>query len=127
MKKGFLAVAVLACMSLAGPGSAAQSAQAKPEHFKGLPSATLEEALNNLRDYNARLAGALAGPLDGDGMTEVHELTYTLENALQRIDAEVEELAETLEKVHVGAERLDRDAVQQNGRVYLENAARLVK
>ncbi len=125
--KVFVAVAALVCIGLAAPVSASGDGDGRPEHFKGAPSETLDQALGNLREYNARLAKVLAGPVDEAAMVEVHELTYTLENALKRLDTEVEELAETLEKVHVGSEKLDRDAVQRNGRVYLENVAKLVR
>lgn len=122
-----VAVAALTCIGLAVPASASGGLEGRPKHFKAAPSETLDQALGNLREYNARLASVLAGPVDDAAMVEVHQLTYTLENALKRLDAEVEQLAETLEKVHVGSEKLDREVVQRNGRVYLENAAKLVR
>ncbi len=50
-------------------------------------------------------------------------LTYTLENALQRIDQEVDAMAISLEEVHLGSETLDQERVSSNGAAYLEAAA----
>ena len=58
----------------------------RPDHFKGEPADTLQQAVTNLSEYNARFDKLLAEdeltPMD---MHEVHQLTYTLENALQKI------------------------------------------
>ncbi|MEQ6887394.1 DUF6746 family protein [Halomonas sp. CS7] len=95
-----------------------------PDHFSGEPSRTLEEALTNLSDYNARLTELLAkDELSNRDLGTVHELTYTLENALARIDAEVDTMATSLEEVHLGSESVDRERVRLNGMAYL-NAAR---
>ena len=95
-----------------------------PDHFSGEPSRTLEEALANLSDYNARLTELLAkDELSNSDLGTVHELSYTLENALARIDAEVDTMATSLEEVHLGSESLDRERVRLNGMAYL-NAAR---
>lgn len=95
-----------------------------PDHFSGEPSRTLEEAITNLGNYNARLTELLAkDELSNRDLGTVHELTYTLENALARIDAEVDTMAASLEEVHLGSERVDRKRVRLNGMAYL-NAAR---
>lgn len=125
--KSLFVVLALMCMSLTGPASASGGGERKPAHFKAESSATLEQAVTNLRTYNARLERILAGPVSDADMVEVHQLTYTLETALKKIDEEVEQLAETLEKVHVGSEKLDRDVVVNNGRAYLDTAAKLVR
>ncbi|MEY6433515.1 DUF6746 family protein [Thioalkalicoccus limnaeus] len=97
------------------------------EHFEGLPSETLEQALQNLSEYNRRLAAALdQGELTAADLAKIHELTYTLENALERIHADVGALAETLEEVHLASEADDRDTVITKGRAYLSTARVLV-
>nr|WP_205738404.1 DUF6746 family protein [Halomonas endophytica] len=56
----------------------------------------------------------------------IHELTYTLENALETITEEVEAMAFTLEEVHQGSETGDIERVKSNGEAYLEAAQTLV-
>ena len=53
-------------------------------------------------------------------MTKVHELTYTLENALAKINDELGKLAVTLEEVHLASEKYDADAVRDHGDAYME-------
>lgn len=100
----------------------------RPDHFKGEPSETMEQALANLAEYNGRLEAILAkDELGPEDTAEIHQLTYTLENALARIESEVEALEETLEEVHVASERYEVDTVRTQGRTYLDNAAKLTK
>ncbi|MDZ7811053.1 MAG: DUF6746 family protein [Arhodomonas sp.] len=83
--------------------SAATYADERPEHFEGKPSETLEEALSNLGEYNERLTAILEkGEVSSEDHARIHELTYTLENALARIDEEVGEMAEDLEEAAPG-------------------------
>lgn len=98
-------------------------ASERPDHFEGEPARTLEEALDNFSTYNARLAEIIAADrLDARAVAEVHQLTYTLENALEKIREELAELAEVLEEVHVASEHNDGETVQARGRVYLDTA-----
>ena len=48
-----------------------------------------------------------------------HELTYTIENVLAKINAELSTLAETLEEVRIASEAADIDRVQIDGHEYL--------
>lgn len=97
------------------------------QHFKGEPAKTLEQAVANLSMYNQRLETALAGELSPEAMNEVHQLTYTLENALGKLDHELADIAERLEKVHKASERADPETVKRQGRVYLEKSRVLVQ
>jgi hypothetical protein len=115
-----LAAVVLAFTSTLSFGEA-------PEHFEGEASPTLEAALANLATYNAKLEALLAKEkLSLLDMNQVHELTYTLENALARIDAHVEATAEALESVHKASERADAEVVKADGRRYLDDSQRLL-
>lgn len=101
--------------------SAAVASDDRPDHSEGLPSATLQEALSNLATYNRQLAELVAlESLTPQQMHEVHMLTYTLENALERIDDEVDDMAEDLEAVHQASEHADPDTVKTKGAAYLE-------
>ena len=73
----------------------------------------------NFSEYNNRLEEILAGDLTPQAMNEVHQLTYTLENALGKISEEFEELAITLEEVHLPSEHMETDKVQEHGEQYL--------
>jgi hypothetical protein len=102
-------------------------ADERPDHFQGENAATLGEALGHLSSYNAQLAAILArDELGPEDTARIHELTYTLENALARIRDDVEDLQETLEEVHEASERYEVDVVRAQGRKYLDTAAELV-
>jgi len=108
--------------------SATAVADERPDHYSGERSDTLEQALANLADYNGQLEAILAkDELGPEDTAKIHELTYTLENALARIESEVEALEETLEEVHVASERYEVETVRTQGRKYLDNAAKLTK
>lgn len=99
----------------------------RPEHFKGEPAPDLKTAVANFSSYNQQLADLLAqdelGPQD---LAKVHELSYTLENALEKINEETDSMAVTLEEVHLGSETNDPERVRENGATYLEAAQTLV-
>ncbi|HEY7773612.1 MAG TPA: DUF6746 family protein, partial [Marinagarivorans sp.] len=60
-----------------------------------------------------------------EDLNEVHILTYTLENALEKLGSEREQLAELLEQVHKASEGADSDTVKTSGRAYLQGSAPL--
>ena len=90
------------------------------EHFKGESAESLEEAVTNFKRYNQRLENLLKQDSDGSDLAQVHELTYTLENALAKINDELDKLAVTLEEVHLASEKYDADAVRNHGDAYME-------
>ena len=116
--------AVLA-VSLAIAGAAV--AEERPDHFKALAAPDLQTAVTNFSEYNNQLEKAFSGELTDADLTKIHELTYTLENALEKITIDLEELAETLEKVHVASETYNRDALKEAAPVYLDTARIIVK
>lgn len=108
--------------------SAIASDDKRPDHFKGQASETLEQALINLTDYNAKLAAILAkAELAPADMAEIHQLTYTLEVALQKLDDEVDTLKDVLEEVHKGSEMMQFDRVRDNGQRYLTSSQKILK
>lgn len=111
---------------------AVQPAQAQDEqryeHFKGQPAKNLDQALFNLANFNAKLEEIMAkGELSPNDMATIHQLSYTLENALQRLDEEVDTMQEVLEEVHLASESMDYETVKEQGKVYLEATGKLVK
>ena len=103
-------------------------ADERPDHFKGKPAETLEQAVANFSEYNNKLAKILAkDSLSPEELHSVHELTYTLENALEKINAEFVELAKILETVHVASETADAKTVKNQGTRYLNTALQAIK
>lgn len=96
-------------------------------HFKGKPAETLTQAAANFSEYNHKLQAILDGEVSDSDLAEVHILTYTLENALKKINADMDALADTLEAVHKASEKLDRAAVIERGREYLSVSRQIVK
>lgn len=123
MKHSIFAIAASALIA-AVPASASDE---RYEHHKGLPAETLQQAVANFSEYNTRLEVILAARVDDDAMHNVHELTYTLENALEKINKELAELADTLEELHQASERMDVEAVKKHGRAYLDVAREVIK
>nr|WP_298413688.1 DUF6746 family protein [uncultured Halomonas sp.] len=106
----------------------AAHADDRPEHFEGQTANTLKEAVSNASEANAQLAKLLdQDDLTNDDFATIHELTYTLENALEKIEDELDVIADDLEEVHQGSEALDQERVRTHGTSYLEAARTLIK
>lgn len=118
--------ALISASALLCAAMAAQADGDRPEHFEGERSETVEEALAHLREYNAKLSSIIErDELTASEMTEIHQLSYTLEHALARIENEVEELAEVLEDVHIASEEMDRETVRKQTPAYLTGSESL--
>ncbi|MGM0534883.1 MAG: DUF6746 family protein [Pseudomonadota bacterium] len=102
-------------------------AEERPDHFEGESADTLAEAVTQFSDTNRELADLLArDDLSNTDLGTIHELSYTLENALAKIDEAVDTMAVDLEEVHLGSESVDHERVRSNGATYLEAAQTLV-
>ncbi|MDX1676499.1 DUF6746 family protein [Arsukibacterium sp.] len=99
----------------------------RPDHFKGQSAATLTEAIELFRTNNQKLRQLIQGDLSPEAMVEIHQLTYTLENALEKIHGETTTLKAVLEDVHLGSENMEFSKVKQQAERYLETATTLVK
>lgn len=97
------------------------------QHFEGKPAKTLKQAVSNFSEYNNKLEQVLSGELTPEAMHEVHQLTYTLENAMGKLDRELEDMAERLETVHKASEQADPDTVKAQGAVYLEKSRTIIQ
>ena len=103
-------------------------ANERPEHFKGQQAKTLAEAVTLLSENNKKLALLVAkDQLSAEELFEVHQLTYTLENALQKMQTEMTEIAAVLEEVHLASEKNDSGTVKKNAQMYLDKSAGLAK
>ncbi|MFO7756964.1 MAG: DUF6746 family protein [Roseovarius sp.] len=98
------------------------------DHYEPVPSETLTEAMENLATYNERVEDVLAREdLSVSDMEEIHQYTYTMEQAVARIATSMEEIAELLEEVHLASEGDDADDLRQKAEAYLERNAPLTE
>lgn len=89
-------------------------------HFPALQADTIATALCNMQSYQKNLAEITAkDELTTLDMVKVHELTYTLENALQRLQQDLVAVAEDLEEVHQASEKLEPNKIKAFGKKYL--------
>lgn len=119
--KGFL----FTLFSIALVNSA--SADSDAQHFPAIESKSLVEAKCNLSAYQTKLSAILEKseitPLDA---VKVHELTYTLENALIKMQQDLAQMAVVLEEVHLASEKLDTDVIKKQGDVFLSSTNELL-
>lgn len=96
------------------------------DHFAGKDAKTLQEALVLFKEYNHSIKAILTkgdpSPMD---MHKIHELTYTIENALARINSESQALAATLEQLHKASEHSKPKETSHIGKSYLDKAYEL--
>ncbi len=123
MKQIFTSLTLAASLAL----SAHSLADERVDHFKGLPSPDLATAVKNFTEYNDLLAEQLSGEITPVTMAEVHRLTYTIEAALEKISDELEELAETLEEIHIASETVEPETMTAKGKEYLKVTEELKK
>lgn len=96
------------------------------KHYKGEKPETLTEAFAILEKYNAQLEATISTEPTPQQMAEIHQLTYSLENALEFIDDHLDETQENLERVHIASETMDKDTVQKKGKEYLQGTKDLL-
>ncbi|QDP02802.1 DUF6746 family protein [Thalassotalea sp. PS06] len=90
------------------------------QHFPAIAAPGTHVALCNLRAFNEKLNAILSKEdLTPEDMVKVHELTYTLENAVMRLQKDLETVAADLEEVHLASERLDSETIKNRGDAYL--------
>ncbi|MDN3652360.1 hypothetical protein QWY77_06240 [Thalassotalea ponticola] len=110
---------------LVASASIAQNAVAKNsepyQHFPALESPNTQVALCHLTRFNQQLKAITDKPeLSAQDMVKVHQLTYTLENALMRLQTDLKDIAADLETVHIASEQLDAAAIKSAGDDYLQ-------
>lgn len=114
------AVAVVMGLStLAGPGYGSDDA----DHYVPEAAETLEQAVAYFVRYSDEVAQIVASDsLSVEEMERVHELTYTLEVALAKMNEELTDLPEVLETLHKASEGDDVAAFKKAAAAYLETA-----
>lgn len=129
MRTRWIALALAAGLMAAGPARAGSESgddhgdddheDDRVEHYAGKEVESKQAAVKILHTYNARLEERLAGDLSPKTMTAIHEMSYTMENALAKLDGDLDGAAQSLERMHLASERLEKDAVQRHARAYL--------
>lgn len=114
MKKIILAAALCVVTSFA------LHAGDKYQHFPSLDSPDLSAALCNLQQYNDKISRLVNQPSPTvEDMVKIHELTYTLENALKQISTDLVEMAQDLEEMHLASESMNAGVMSTSGKKYL--------
>ena len=91
------------------------------DHFEGKKAKDWGAAIANLKQYNQKLEAALEQrELSTDDLAKIHKWSYTLENAVGRLQSELKKTASHLEEVHLGSERGETERIRQHGPKYLE-------
>jgi hypothetical protein len=102
-------------------------AEGKNNHFPSLESHDVQTALCNIQTYNEKLTAITSQPeLTALDMVKVHELTYTLENAVNFLKVSLEDVSVDLEEVHMASEKLDQDTIKLSGQKYLTTTSLLL-
>lgn len=118
----------LAAAAVLGLATLPVHASEEVRHYSAEPSESLAEALENLAAYNAKVAEVVArDDLSPSDMEEVHEYTYTMEQAVARIADEMAGIAVVLERVHLSSEGDNPHALRGAAQVYLEMTAPLTE
>ncbi|CUS48080.1 MAG: Herpesvirus processing and transport protein [Idiomarinaceae bacterium HL-53] len=123
--KALGSLALASALSAAAVDTVQATEQERYEHFEGEASPTVEAALENLTTYNAKLQEIMEDGLTSQEMAEIHQLTYTLENALATLNKELETTAATLEEVHLASERMEYDTVRIQGQRYVNQVRKI--
>jgi hypothetical protein len=109
---------------LAAPATAGEDGV---QHYAAEKSETLAEALANFSEYNAKVEEILAREdLTVADMERIHQLTYTLEIALAKINETMTALPDRLETLHLTSEEHDPDEVRAVGSAYLGDAQAVI-
>jgi formate-dependent nitrite reductase cytochrome c552 subunit len=104
------------------------NAEEKYSHFPSLQSADIHTAMCNIKNYNTKLAAITSkAELTTEDMVKVHELTYTLENAVNFLKVSLEQVSADLEDVHKASERLDQKIIKNSGKKYLDPTNKILE
>jgi len=109
------------CLLLSGTVAAEEMSPEGRPHFEVKQVETLADAMSTFEGANEQLENYLeVGSVEPADLAHIHQLTYTLENALKMIRTELDDLAITLEEVHLASERGDSEIVIEAGNRYLK-------
>lgn len=118
----------LAAATLTVLAAAPAVASDEIDHYAAESSETIEQALANFVDYNAKVRTLLEQEeLTEADMEEIHQHTYTIEAALAKMNEEFSALAVTLEDLHLASEAYNEAELRSISQVYFETAGALAE
>jgi len=103
-----------------------QADEGRVQHYEPKPAPNLAQAVKNLREYNAILDDLLSQELTPETMDKIHQVSYTLENALKRVDKDLDSIANVLEGMHLASESMKPEDVKNFGNSYLKGIRTVV-
>ncbi len=116
MKKLLMSVAVIGLIGAVSPMVFAEDAHddhdERVHHYEGAQMETAAQALQSLKDNNAKVAEILkAEKLEGKDLEAIHEISYSLENGIDKLiadkageTAKLEAVDEAVQAVHYASE-----------------------
>lgn len=98
------------------------------EEAQGQPIESLQQAVDALELRNDLLDVLLRK----DQLTErdlaiIQQLTETIENALAKVDEELDVMRDHVQEVHAGAEGQEQERIREHGREYLDRIKTLMQ
>ncbi len=119
----------LLTLTLAGAGvfftGALTQASDDVNHFTGKASGSLEQAFVNLKEHNRVIVDIAAKEsLTALDAHTVHETTYTLEKALEKLKSELEATQVSLELLHKASEKNATGDIKALAETYLKDVKR---
>ncbi|AOE50859.1 DUF6746 family protein [Kangiella sediminilitoris] len=104
--------------------AASQVNAAEVRHYKGEDVNTVEEAIKVLQTYNSQLEALLkAEELKPQDMAKIHQMTYSMENALKILEGHLNITQRNLEELHLSSERMEMDKAKVYGQLYLDGVS----
>ena|GEM_PF-3454059 len=98
------------------------------KHFSGKAAGSLEQAFVNLKEHNAVLEDIVVKEsLSALDSHTVHETTYTLEKALEKMKSELEATQASLELLHKASEKNATGDIQALAKTYLQEVKRFTQ
>ncbi len=92
----------------------------RADHYKGKVPKSLGQAMNYLRSHNTQLNTLLkAEKLSPQQLDEIHQMTYTMENAIKKLKNEVTLISDSLEALHKASETGKTKITKNLGEKYL--------
>jgi hypothetical protein len=93
-------------------------------HYKGQDVNTVEEAIAVLQEYNPKLQAILdSDEIKPQDMGKIHEMTYSMENALKILEGSLKITQRNLEELHLSSERMETEKAKVYGKLYLDDAS----
>lgn len=103
-------------------------ASERVDHFEGDSAATWSEAITLLNKANQELAQiAKTGQLSHQDSARIHQLSYSMENALATLSAQLNTTSQVLEQLHLSSETPELGQTKQLQQLYLETVAPITK